>query len=93
MIVDGGVFPHHACYSLFSSGSSSQHQQQLPVIHSVRREFNPYSDNGGAILGIAGKDYLVIAADTRLSENYFVPSRNVTRIFQVWSLSSGIFLS
>jgi 20S proteasome subunit beta 6 len=37
----------------------------------------------GTIAGIAGKDFCIIAADTRLSESYLVRSRDVIRLFQV----------
>lgn len=44
---------------------------------------NLVQDNGGTILAIAGEDYIVIAADTRLSRDYSISSRNVSRIFEV----------
>ncbi|CAK9829034.1 Proteasome subunit beta type-1 [Anthophora retusa] len=31
------------------------------------RSFNPYADNGGSVIALAGDDFCVIAADTRLS--------------------------
>lgn len=40
-------------------------------------------ENGGTILAIAGRDYCVIAADTRLSADYQIRSRNITRIMRV----------
>jgi 20S proteasome alpha/beta subunit len=40
-------------------------------------------DNGGTILAIAGSDYCILASDTRLSANYQIRSRNVTRIMKV----------
>ena len=51
----------------------------------VTAKFEPYADNGGTVVGIAGRDYAIIAADTRLSENYMIRSRNVTKIFEVSS--------
>ncbi|KAJ1421123.1 nucleophile aminohydrolase [Ochromonadaceae sp. CCMP2298] len=44
------------------------------------REFDPYSDNGGTVLGLAGSDYALVAADTRLSEQYFIRSRSLSRL-------------
>ena len=54
-------------------------------------EFDPYVDNGGTVVAIAGKDYCIIAADTRLSEGYIIRSRNTTRIFQVCFLGYRIY--
>lgn len=41
-------------------------------------------DNGGTVLALAGPDYCVLAADTRLSSDYRIRTRNVTRLFEVW---------
>ena len=40
-------------------------------------------DNGGTILAVAGPDYCILAADTRLSSSYQIRTRNVTRVLQV----------
>lgn len=40
-------------------------------------------DNGGTVLALAGPDYCVLAADTRLSSDYRIRTRNVTRLFEV----------
>lgn len=50
---------------------------------TVSASFEPYIDHGGTVAGVAGKDYCVIVADTRLSENYMIHSRNITRIMQI----------
>lgn len=52
--------------------------------------FEPYADNGGTIVGIAGRDYCLIAADTRLSEQYLIRSRQLSRIF---TIDDGLLLS
>jgi 20S proteasome alpha/beta subunit len=44
------------------------------------RGFSPYDFNGGTVAAVAGPDYCVIAADTRLSSGYEILSRNVTKI-------------
>ena len=44
------------------------------------KEFQPYADNGGTLIGIAGRDYSLLAADTRLSDSYFIRSRTIRRI-------------
>ncbi len=46
-------------------------------------EFQPYVDNGGTVVGITGSDYCIIGSDTRLSEKYFIHSRNYERSVQV----------
>jgi hypothetical protein len=40
-------------------------------------------DNGGTILAVAGGDYCVLAADTRLSRDCLIRTRNVSRIMEV----------
>lgn len=45
--------------------------------------FNPYTLNGGTVLGIAGNDFAILAGDTRQVEGYLINSRCNTRIFDV----------
>ncbi|KAF8133317.1 nucleophile aminohydrolase, partial [Boletus edulis] len=49
--------------------------------HPTQRQFNPYSDNGGTILAIAGADFTVIAGDTRQSEGYSIQTRYAPKVF------------
>ena len=51
----------------------------------MSKDFNPYIDNGGTLVGIAGEDYVVLACDTRLAETekYNILSRNISKIFEV----------
>jgi len=46
-------------------------------------KFDPYVDNGGTAVGIAGKDYVIVATDTRLSDKYSIKSRKLSKVFEV----------
>ena len=45
--------------------------------------FSPYDFNGGTVAGVSGEDYLVIAADTRMSSGFEIISRNTTKLHQL----------
>jgi len=62
---------------LASGGAKQQHR------------WSPYSWHGGSIVGIAGDDFVVIAADTRLGEHGTIYQRDVQRLNHV---SSGTIL-
>jgi 20S proteasome subunit beta 6 len=47
------------------------------------RRFNPYTENGGTILAIAGQDFTVIAGDTRQSEGYNIQTRYAPKVFRL----------
>ena len=53
--------------------------KQQPIEHS----FNPYADNGGTILGIAGADFAVLAGDTRQTTDYSINTRTDHKIHHV----------
>ncbi len=54
--------------------------------HPQQRQFNPYSDNGGTILAIAGENFTVIAGDTRQSEGYSIQTRYAPKVFRLYVL-------
>ncbi|KAK6507059.1 Proteasome subunit beta type-6 [Arthrobotrys musiformis] len=54
-----------------------------------QHHWSPYTENGGCILGIAGKDYVIIAGDTRSSEGYSINTRTARKVYDV---GSGIIL-
>lgn len=43
--------------------------------------FSPYADNGGSIVAIAGDDYAIIGADTRLSTGFSIYTREQKKLF------------
>ena len=49
------------------------------------RSFNPYTENGGTILAIAGQDFSVIAGDTRQSEGYSIQTRYAPKVFRLYA--------
>lgn len=44
-------------------------------------KFSPYTDNGGTTVAIAGKDFAIIASDTRLSTGYSILTREQSKLF------------
>lgn len=48
-----------------------------------QHSFNPYTDNGGSIMAIAGKDFCVVAGDTRQSEGYQIQTRYKPKVFRL----------
>ena len=42
-----------------------------------------YTDNGGSTLGITGKDFAVLAGDTRSTSGYSINSRFVPKLFRI----------
>ncbi|XP_061393522.1 proteasome subunit beta type-1 [Musca vetustissima] len=60
--------------------------EQFPdykVPGTQHQDFSPYESNGGSIVAIGGDDYVVIAADTRLSSGYTIHTRKQNKLFQL----------
>ena len=53
-------------------------------------QYNPYVNNEGTTMAIAGKDYVIVAADKRLSYSYSIVSRDTSKICK---LTDNIILS
>ena len=73
--------------SMISHQSPSIHSQS-PYAHPStynpkQHQFNPYSDNGGTILAIAGADFSVIAGDTRQTEGFNIQTRYAPKVFRL----------
>lgn len=48
-----------------------------------QRGFSPYTDNGGTVVAIAGKNYAIIASETRLSTGYQIYTREQSKLFKL----------
>jgi len=47
---------------------------------TTRANWSPYDNNGGTVLAVAGEDYVVCAADTRMSTGYSIMTRDYKKI-------------
>jgi len=54
-----------------------------PLQNFKENSFSPYVNNGGTTIAVSGKDFCVIAADTRLSEGYSIASRYAPKVIQL----------
>jgi 20S proteasome subunit beta 6 len=61
-----------------------------PTECGKKKQWNPYRNHGGSSVGICGKDFVCIGADTRLSSNYDIECRHKPRIFK---MSNSIMIS
>ncbi|KAK9475111.1 nucleophile aminohydrolase [Dipodascopsis tothii] len=64
---------------MYSEASVQMPTKSAPIEH----QFNPYTDNGGTILGIAGKDFAVLAGDTRHTTGYSINSRYQPKVIEL----------
>jgi len=46
----------------------------------MQQGFSPYDFNGGTVLAVAGKDFAIVAADTRCSTGFSIMTRNLSKI-------------
>lgn len=62
-------------------------EASLPTHRPQAYKWGPemVEDNGGTVLALAGSDYCIIGADTRLSSDYRIRTRNVSRLIEVSS--------
>lgn len=60
-------------------------EASLPTHRPQAYQWGPdmVEDNGGTILALAGPDYCIVGADTRLSSDYRIRTRNVSRLMEV----------
>ncbi|KAL6746964.1 nucleophile aminohydrolase [Haematococcus lacustris] len=45
--------------------------------------WSPYSDNGGTVLAVAGEDYCIVAASTRMSSGFDILTRDSSKLLQM----------
>ena len=72
------------------------HQNEIEEnVEHRGNQYNPYVNNEGTAMAIAGKDYVIVAADKRLSYSYSIVSRNTSKICQLTDniilASSGMY--
>jgi 20S proteasome subunit beta 6 len=65
--------------------SSSLHGQAATesLGQPTQARFSPYDWNGGAVVAVAGEDYVVLAADKRLATGYNIKTRNIDRVLHL----------
>ena len=50
--------------------------EEVETVEQKKREFNPYVDNQGSVMAIAGKNFVIAAGDKRLSNGFSILSRD-----------------
>lgn len=58
-------------------------KKEITELSINERRFNPYVDNGGTVIGLAGKSYVIMVGDTRLSYGYSIYTRNCSKIIKL----------
>lgn len=53
------------------------------MVDPLGRHFQPYQNNGGTVASVSGKDYTIVASDTRLGRGYSIPTRHISRSLQL----------
>ncbi|KAI8936029.1 hypothetical protein NX059_007531 [Plenodomus lindquistii] len=66
-------------------GPGYSFKQTPTTVPSGERQhgFYPYTDNGGSTLGISGKDFAILAGDTRSTSGYNINTRYAPKLFKI----------
>jgi len=60
--------------------------RDIPVREAKKgSSFSPYVDNGGSVAAYGGKDFCIVAADSRMNLGYAIPTRDVVKLYQLTS--------
>nr|CCC91582.1 proteasome beta 6 subunit [Trypanosoma congolense IL3000] len=80
---------HHSC-----QGNIGNSAPKLPIRQVAKghpQMWSPYTDNGGTIAAIAGRDFAILGADTRLNGDFCIHTRmDTSKLFQ---LTDRVFLA
>eukprot|EP00898_Chlorokybus_atmophyticus_P006850 jgi/Chlat1/7166/Chrsp57S06819 len=68
------------CAAAVPAGAAGGYKVHGEVSHA---DWSPYDNNGGTCVAIAGADYVVIAADTRMSTGFSILTRHASKLFQI----------
>jgi 20S proteasome subunit beta 6 len=63
--------------------NEDSHRKLACLSNHQRLNLDRYADNGGSTLGIAGKDFTILAGDTRMSSGYSINTRYAPKVFRI----------
>lgn len=88
---------HHNVFATSSEGPVFAAPSTTPSAASLsstnQHGFSPYDLNGGTVAAVAGPDYVVVAADTRLSSGYEILCRDSSKLFGLVHSSQCVLAS
>ncbi|KRY71993.1 Proteasome subunit beta type-1-B [Trichinella pseudospiralis] len=85
-MLNSAMDSHHQLVDHFTMESVRNFQKALQSKNesALSDRFNPYTENGGTCAGIAGKDFVILSGDTRLSaSSMVVMSRTAPKVYRL----------
>ena len=74
----------HSEYGRYYEKKTASSQLTLPSRGPKQHQWSPYDDNGGTAAAIAGKGFVIVAADTRLNGDFCINTReDDTKLYQL----------